>query len=376
MNQPYSQFRAMLAITRGSFRAILRSPSAVVFSLGFPLVFILVFGLIGGGGTSVSIALKNPNDSSNYVVRALLASGVVRIEKNKKDGAYLEKDSMLMEKELLKGNIAAIVSIDSSMSPAGFMQYKIRTQTSSASADKYPILRMAMAQTIQIIEDRKIPEQFKIISVQELPVLPGREYTMIDFILPGMLGFSLLSAAVFGVAFVFFNLRQTLVLKRFFATPINRKNIVFGEGLSRVSFQLLTSVVIILAGHYFFHFTLVNGVVTFIEMIVLSFLGLVVFMGFGFIISSVSKNESSIPPFANIFTLPQFLLGGTFFSTQAFPKWLRGFCEILPLKQLNDAMRNVAFEGASLLDCGKQIGILILWGVVIYAVAIKTFKWE
>jgi ABC-2 type transport system permease protein len=99
-------------------------------------------------------------------------------------------------------------------------------------------------------------------------------------------------------------------------------------------------------------------------------------MGFGFIISSVSKNESSIPPFANIFTLPQFLLGGTFFSTQAFPKWLQGFCEILPLKQLNDAMRNVAFEGASLLDCGKQIGILLIWGVVIYAVAIKTFKWE
>lgn len=68
--------------------------------------------------------------------------------------------------------------------------------------------------------------------------------------------------------------------------------------------------------------------------------------------------------------------GRNFFSTQAFPKWLQGFCEILPLKQLNDAMRNVAFEGASLLDCGKQIGILLLWGVIIYVVAIKTFKWE
>ncbi len=75
----------------------------------------------------------------------------------------------------------------------------------------------------------------------------------------------------------------------------------------------MASVVIILAGHFFFHFTLINGFLTFLEMMALSFLGLVVFMGFGFIISSVSKNESSIPPFANIFTLPQFLLGGTFF---------------------------------------------------------------
>ena len=376
MNRSYSQFRAMLAITRASLRAILRSPSAVVFSLGFPLIFILVFGFIGGGGTSVTVALRNPADSSNYVIRALQA-GIVKIKKkDDKDNLLQEKDSNYIKSELTKGKIAAILSVDSSMSPAGFTQYKIKTQTSSAAADQFPILRMAMAQTIQIIEDRKIPDQFKIISVQELPNLPGREYTMIDFILPGMLGFSLLSAAVFGVAFVFFNLRQTLVLKRFYATPINRKNIVFGEALSRVFFQLTASVVIILVGHFFFHFTLVNGFLTFMEMMALSFLGLVVFMGFGFIISSVSKSESSIPPLANIFTLPQFLLGGTFFSTSAFPKWLRSLCEYLPLKQLNDAMRNVAFEGASLMDCGKQIGILLIWGVIIYIAAIKTFKWE
>jgi ABC-2 type transport system permease protein len=376
MSQPYSQFRAMLAISKASLRAILRSPSAVIFSLGFPLIFILVFGFIGGGGPSVSIALKNPADSANYVIRALEA-GIVKIrDKDDKDTLLTLKDSAFIIDQLVKGNIAAIVSIDSSRSPAGFTQYKIKTLTSSASADKYPILRMALAQTIQVIEDRKIPEQYKMISVQELPILPGRAYTMIDFILPGMLGFSLLSAAVFGVAFVFFNLRQTLVLKRFYATPINRRNIVFGEGLSRVTFQLMASVIIILVGHFFFHFTLVNGLITFLNMMLLSFLGLVVFMGFGFIISSVAKNESSIPPFANIFTLPQFLLGGTFFPTTAFPKFLRNICEYLPLKQLNDAMRNVAFEGASLMDCGKQIGILLIWGILIYAAAIKTFKWE
>jgi len=376
MSQSYSQFRAMLAITRASLQSMFRSPSAVIFSLGFPLVFILVFGFIGGGGTSVTIALKNPADSSNYVIRAMQA-GIVRIQKkDDRDNPLLLKDSGYLISELTKGKIAAIVAIDSSESPAGFTQYKIKTQTSSAAADQYPILKMAISQTIMMIEDRKIPDQFKMISMQELPEITGRQYTMIDFILPGMLGFSLLGSAVFGVAFVFFNLRQNLVLKRFYATPINRKNIVLGEALSRVCFQMMTSIVIILAGHYFFHFTLINGFTTFLEMMVLSFIGIVVFMGFGFIISSVARNESTIPPFANIFTLPQFLLGGTFFQTTAFPKWLQGFCEILPLKQLNDAMRNIAFEGASLIDCGKQIGILFLWGIIIYAVTIKTFKWE
>ncbi len=368
MAQQYNQLRAMLAITKGSFKAILRNPSAVAFSFGFPLVFILVFGFINGGGPTVSFALANRADTANYVVKGLLRSPVMRLTD--------QTDTAAIRKDLEKGRIAAVISFDSAKSAAGYTQYIIHTQTSSASADKYPILKMALAQTIQTIEEKVIPSQFKLLSVDELPQIPGREYSMIDFILPGMLGFSLLSAAVFGVAFLFFSLRQQLVLKRYGATPIAKKYIVLGEGLARVLFQLITAVVIIGIGKLFFHFTLIHGWVTFLEMLLLSLFGLIVFMGFGFIISSVAKSESTIPPFANLFTLPQFLLGGTFFSTDNFPRWLQRICEILPLKQLNDAMRNVAFEGAHLTDCWKQLSILTLWGILTYAVAIKVFKWE
>jgi ABC-2 type transport system permease protein len=367
MPQKYNQLRAMLAITKGSLIAILRSPSSVAFSLGFPLVFILVFGFIGGGPPSVPVALSNPSDTSSSIVRALLSRTIIRLQ--------AEKDTATMHRDLERGRIAAILSVDSIPSPTGF-KYVIHTQTSSASGDKYPIFRMAMAQVIEESEQSRVRPQDRFISIQELPPLPGRQYSTIDFILPGMLGFSLLSAAVFGVAFVFFSLRQQLVLKRFFATPVAKRYIILGEALARVIFQLATAIVIILIGRYFFHFTLVHGWVTFLDMLVLSLLGLITFMGFGFIISSVARNESTIPPFANVFTLPQFLLGGTFFSTQAFPGWIQKFCEVLPLKQLNDAMRNVAFEGAHLTDCGKQLGILALWGVALYAVAIKVFKWE
>ena len=49
MTEGYNQLKAMLAITKASLHAILRSPSAVIFSFAFPLIFILVFGFIGGG---------------------------------------------------------------------------------------------------------------------------------------------------------------------------------------------------------------------------------------------------------------------------------------------------------------------------------------
>jgi ABC-2 type transport system permease protein len=203
-----------------------------------------------------------------------------------------------------------------------------------------------------------------------------REYKTIDFILPGQLGFSLLAAGVFGTAFVFFNMRQTLVLKRFFATPVRREVIIVSEGIARMIFQIAGSFVIIMLGHFVFGFTLVHGWVTFLEMLVLCGIGLLVFMGFGFIISGVAKSEATIPPLSNIITLPQFLLAGTFFSIDNFPAWLQPFCRILPLTYLNDAMRRVAFDGATLWDVRVDVLVLLGWGVLVYIVAGRVFKWE
>ena len=186
----------------------------------------------------------------------------------------------------------------------------------------------------------------------------------------------MLSTGVFGTAFVFFSLRQNLVIKRFFATPVKRSSIVLGEAIARISFALLGAFIIILIGHFGFKFTLVHGAVTVINMLILATMGLIVFMGFGFVVSGLAKSESTIPPISNIITLPQFLLSGTFFSVEAFPSWLQPISKALPLTYLNDAMRKVAFEGAGLWDVKHQLLIILLWGLGIYAVAIKTFKWE
>jgi ABC-2 type transport system permease protein len=65
--------------------------------------------------------------------------------------------------------------------------------------------------------------------------------------------------------------------------------------LSRVIFQLITAVIIIGIGHFAFKYTLVHGWVTFASIMGLSFIALILFMGFGFIVSGVAKTESTIP---------------------------------------------------------------------------------
>lgn len=368
MSVEYNQFTAMWSITKASLRAILRSPSTVLFSLAFPLIFILVFGFIGGkGNVSFSIAIDKTSDTTNPVSAALKhVPGVTIVNKTDTD----------LQEDLEKGRVTAIINIQKSNTPTP--PYIINLKSSeSVNPQNLQVLKSIIGSIVSNINKNVYPHTPTFAAINEnIQKIPGRTYRTIDFILPGQLGFSLLSAGVFGVAFLFFNLRQQLVLKRFYATPIQRPYIILGEALSRVIFQLSTAVVIILIGHFAFHYTLVHGFVTFAEIMVLSFLALILFMGFGFIVSGIAKTESTIPPLANIVTLPQFLLAGTFFSIDVFPEWLQPLCKLLPLTHFNDAMRKIAFEGAHLTDCLSQLAILAVWSVIVYAVAIKVFKWE
>jgi ABC-2 type transport system permease protein len=369
--QKYSQVRAMLAITKGSLRSIFRSPSAVVFSFVFPFIFILVFGFIGdGGGVPVyKIAIDKNCDTTNTLYDSIKTSNRIKIVR-----FDTEKD---LRSALVKGKIAGIITIIKPTEQSAPYQYAIKS--TSASDDKWPQVMPVLNAMSDKINNAKFANRPAYVIANRMQPVDRevvREYKTIDFILPGQLGFSLLSSGVFGVAFMFFNLRNTLVLKRFFATPISRTHIILGEGLARVIFQMITAIVIILVGYYAFGFTLVNGFRTLMEMLVLSFVGLLIFMGFGFIVSGLAKSDSTIPPFANLITLPQFLLGGTFFSVEAFPKWLQPVSKALPLTHLNTVMRAVAFEGQNLWDVKNEIGILLLWGIIVYAVAIKVFKWE
>ncbi|HVE60522.1 MAG TPA: ABC transporter permease [Chitinophagaceae bacterium] len=358
----------MLAITKASLRAILRSPSAIVFSIFFPLIFILVFGFIGsGGGPTYRIVLDSKSDTTNAILDSL------RSIKNVRFVSY--KNEKTLQSDLNKGRIAGILEIEKSIIPNSNFTYFVRFKTTTASADRFSSFFPLLENIVTKIDKANFENRQTI--GQIVPeVKEVRKYRTIDFILPGQLGFSLLSAGIFGVAFLFFSLRKQLVLKRFYATPIRRGYIVLGEGISRVIFQLLTAIIIIGIGYFAFNFTLVNGWITFFEIMILSFIALLVFMGMGFIVSGVAKNESAIPPLANLITMPQFLLAGTFFSIDVFPKWLQPISKALPLTYFNDAMRKISFEGVSLMECGVELAVLTAWGIVSYAIAIKVFKWE
>ncbi len=364
-NNNYSQWSAFFALFRASLKSLFKSPSAIFFSLAFPLIFIIVFGLQTNGGFSVNVMLDTNSDTSNALYTTLKKIETLDFK------TY--SDSEKINKELRSGNLTSIIKI--SKTNDSLTPYAVSLMSSTAAGNSAQIVHQIVGTAVQI-NDKYIYPQNKTSAVITQITTDGKEHKYLDFLLPGMLGFSILSTAIFGTAFVFFNLRNTLVLKRFFATPIKRINIILAETSSRLVLQVLSSLIIILVGHYAFNFTLIHGWLTVVQMLLVASFGALIFMGMGFIISSVAKSEATIPAIGNSITMPQLLLSGVFMSISSFPTWLQPICKALPLSQLNSTLRMIAYEGKTIVDCWQQIGILAIWGIVTYFIAVKVFKWE
>lgn len=356
----------MWAIVKASTKAIFKSPQAVFFSLFFPIVLIIIFGALSGGrGITLDVAIDKTSDTANVLYAAVKNVSALRI---------INAEEADIQDRLKKGRITAIIAINKSSDSTN--TYNLNLKTSSAvQKQDLNVLSTILNSVIAKIDEAAFPST-KTIAKINTEEIKGRPYKLIDFYLPGMLGFSLIGAAVFGVAFVFFSLRETLVLKRMYSTPIKKGYIVAGESIARIIFQLATAVVLILFGKFFYGFTLSNGWITFFELLLLSFLGLLVFMGFGFFVSSVAKNQNVIPIYANLFMFPQYFLSGTFFPKSALPAGMQNIIKFLPLTALNDAMRKVSFEGLHVWQTGSELLILSVWAVLMFVIAARVFKWE
>lgn len=369
MSKPYSQSKALWAITRASFKAIFNQPTAIVFSLLFPIIFILIFGAFGsGGGPTYRITMATGVDTSNALYDALKNNPSIRINRY--------ADTIALNKDLIKGRLTAIVDIKTERDSLNKPHFTISTSTTTASSNTFYSFKQVLEYTKLKFDAAMSADKTEYVTIDEPSIREVRKYRQIDFILPGQLGFSILFSTLFGIAFTFFGLREQLVLKRFYASPVSRINILLGIGMSRLFFQLVNVVVLILFGYFFLDFTLQHGALTFFEMLLMSVLMLFLLMGVGLIFSSIVKTDASIPLLINLFGFPQMLLSGTFFTIEVFPKWLQEICFYLPLTQFNNAMRKISFEGLGIFECWKEIGILGIWIVIIYVILARVIRWQ
>ena len=101
-----------------------------------------------------------------------------------------------------------------------------------------------------------------------------------------------------------------------------------------------------------------------------SLLGALAFSGLGLLTAARPRTIEGVSGLMNLVMVPMWIFSGIFFSTERFPDAIQPFVQALPLTALNDALRAVMLEGASLIAVGPELALLGFWGVVSFAIAV------
>ncbi len=200
---------------------------------------------------------------------------------------------------------------------------------------------------------------------------PGNRY--IDFLMPGLMGMNLMGGGLWGVGFVIVDMRVRKLLKRLLATPMRRGDFLLSILSARLIFMLPEMLILVLLGWLVFDVPLQGNIGTLAVVIVL---GAAAFSGIGLLVACRANKTETVSGLMNLVMLPMWLLSGIFFSSKHFPEVLQPFIQALPLTQLNDALREVMLEGASLAAIGWRLAILAGYAVVCFLLGLKWFRWQ
>lgn len=200
---------------------------------------------------------------------------------------------------------------------------------------------------------------------------PGGRY--IDFLVPGLLGMGLMGGGLWGVGFVTVDMRIRKLLKRFLATPMRKSDFLLSLMISRLLFMVPEVLLLLVFAWFAFGVGIAGSPVTVVFLILL---GAISFAGLGLLIACRAKTLETVSGLMNLVMLPMWVLSGIFFSRERFPEFLQPAIRLLPLTALNDALRGVMLEGASLASLGHETITLALWGVVSFVLALKFFRWH
>jgi ABC-type multidrug transport system permease subunit len=231
------------------------------------------------------------------------------------------------------------------------------------------------ARTARLLADRDIQVasgQHDVVPTQnELIHETGSRY--IDFVVPGLLGMNLMGSAIWGLGFAIVEARQKKLLKRMVASPMPRWQYLAAFLLSRLA-MLVVEVVAFLgfAG-------LVFGVPFRGSLLELAFLCVLTSMAFsalGLLISSRARTMEAASGLMNLVMLPMWILSGVFFSASRFPAVIQPFVHALPLTAANEAFRANMLQGVGLNHLMLQVGILLAWLIVPFAVSLRIFRWR
>jgi ABC-type multidrug transport system permease subunit len=344
-------------------REFLREPEAVFWVYGFPILMTVGLGIAFKNRPIEEISVVIVEGATAQATRDLLSSSKTA---ERFAVEIVAADEARRRLRTGRTDLAVDSGKNDSQQSAANDKPEYVYHFDPTRADSV-LARTAVDDQLQRAAGRQDPAPTELVEMNE----PGGRY--IDFLVPGLLGMSLMGGGLWGVGFVTVDMRVRKLLKRFLATPMKKTDFLMGIMISRMLFMVPEVLALLVFARYAF------GVVNHGSTLAVTFLillGAVTFSGIGLLAASRAKTIEAVSGIMNLVMVPMWIFSGIFFSSERFPDAVQPFIKVLPLTPLISSLRAVMLEGMSLGQLLTPIAIMTAWSVISFALALRWFRWR
>jgi ABC-2 type transport system permease protein len=359
------------------YRSYTRNPVALFFSLIFPIILIGLFGLIfsqvGTSTTTLYVVNDDPgHGASTAFLAALNNTSVVRVDVVTVSAAGF--GAWLGQNDYPVGLVI----------PASFdADYDHNTSVNVTVYDD-PLdaadSGVALGAVDEVVNEFNLghisatcgggPGCEPVVQVGTAQV-GSPVYTYIDYLIPGLIGFSVLTSPMFSLVDVSSSYRKEGIFRELSLTPLTRAEWLTARIVWYVLLTFVAAAIVVGTGVVVFgaHVTLTLGMLPFLVV------GPFFFVSLGMLCGSISKTPETAALVGNVVTFPMMFLSGTFFTVSSFPPGLQTFAHGLPLYYVIDGLNQVMLfgnSGRALTD----LAIVTIASVAVFALAVRLFRWR
>jgi ABC-2 type transport system permease protein len=208
-------------------------------------------------------------------------------------------------------------------------------------------------------------------SAARIQILYDPDLTTSWVMVPGLAGLILVFIGTLITSLGVVRERQAGTLEQLAVMPFRARDVIAGKIAPYLMVAAVDLVLILLIGINLFHVPFVGNVAVFALGAVLF---LLVTLGMGVLISTVSQNQGQAIQLAFMILLPQVLLSGLIFPVSSMAAGVRWISYVLPLSYFIQISRGVMLKAMPITALWQPLGLLALLAVVVLGLAIVRFR--
>lgn len=344
----------LFEMIKGRVREFRREPSAFFFVIFMPVLWMIILGTAFSGDKKESYSIgyltgvgQEASLDTDASYQALKKSPLFTVHVGN------QKQQEIFQK---RGTIALTLK-----SEGDTVHYLLDPANPESLKAK-----RAVQDTLEQAKGRKDLLQIKQTKVNTT----GMRY--VDFLIPGLLALSIMTTSLFGTGMTIVVNRRERLLKQYLTTPMKPLNYILSHVVGRYVVLVAEFLSVMLTATLLFGFE-VQG--SWFSYIFFACVGTAAFVAISIFVGSKTENAGFYNGLVNLVSLPLMMLSGVWFSKEGFPHWLSQLADFLPLAPLVDGLRKISLEGASIMELGQELMVLVAYAVVFTFLAKKTFKW-